>query len=203
MTVAELNKELGNIDLYLLDQVLKGKIDKSMKILDAGCGEGRNLVHFINNGYEVYGVDANLAAIRMLQMVAKGYEKERFQVSSIEKMIYPPNTFDYIISSAVLHFAKGHGHFDEMMSKMVEVLKPGGTIFIRMATDMGIGDEIIEKGDGVYNLPDVTERYLFKEENMEGFLKKHKLKPLENPKSVIVVNQRSMGVFVLQKQKLK
>ncbi|WP_332912670.1 hypothetical protein [Algoriphagus boritolerans] len=48
MEVTELNQLLGNVDIYLLDQILKGRFSKEMKILDAGCGEGRNAVYFIN-----------------------------------------------------------------------------------------------------------------------------------------------------------
>lgn len=200
MTPAELNKELGNIDLYLLDLILKEKISATSKILDAGCGEGRNLIYFINNGYDVYGIDINPMAIKMLQMIAKGMEKERFQVSSIEKMSFETNTFDFVICNAVLHFATGHRHFHQMMDKLTEVLKPHGNLFIRMTTNKGLSKEVNEKGDGIYLLPDGTERYLLKGDKMDELLQRYNLKYLELPKSVLAANQRSMGVFVLQKQ---
>lgn len=200
MTPAELNKELGNIDLYLLDLILKGKISTTSKILDAGCGEGRNLIYFINNGFDVYGVDINPMAIKMLQMIAKGMKNERFQVSSIEKMSFETNTFDFVICNAVLHFATGHSHFHQMMDKLTEVLKPHGNLFIRMTTNKGLSNEVNEKGDGIYLLPDGTDRYLLEEDKMEELLQRYNLKYLELPKSVLVANQRSMGVFVLQKQ---
>lgn len=200
MEINELNRELGNIDIYLLDQLLKGKITKEMKILDAGCGEGRNLSYFINNGYDVFGVDKSPIAIKMLRMMAKNYEPERFNESTVEDMIFPPNVFDYVISSAVLHFATSHQHFSVMVEAMVKVLRPGGTLFIRMTTDIGVPPQI-NSDNGVYSLHDGTQRYLFSVENLENFLKTHGLKLQESLKSVVVHEQRSMGVLVLQKIK--
>ena len=198
MNIQELNRNLGNIDIYLLDQLLKGKINDEMKVLDAGCGEGRNLVYMINNNFDVYGVDQNPTAIRMLQMSAKNMEPERFIVSTIEDMIFPLNVFDYIISSAVLHFAKSHDQFDIMVKKMTEVLKPGGTLFIRMCTDLGL-KPVTNLNKGVYELGDGSERYLFKEGKLKTFLTHHGLSLLEPLKSVVVHEQRSMGVLILQK----
>ena len=52
-SIKELNHLLGNIDIYLLDQILKDRFKKSFKILDAGCGEGRNLIYFVRNGFKL------------------------------------------------------------------------------------------------------------------------------------------------------
>lgn len=185
MTIQELNKELGNIDIYLLDQILKNRITKGMKVLDAGCGEGRNLVYLLNNGYDVFGVDANATAIKMLRMSASDYEPERFVETTIEEMIFPPNVFDYIISSAVLHFARNHDHFNAMIKAMVAVLKPKGTLFVRMTTGLGI-DALTPADSGVYNLPDGSQRYLFEVDNLDAFLTSHHLSLIEPIKSVVV-----------------
>ena len=199
MNIQQLNSALGNIDIYLLDQLLKGRISPDMKILDAGCGEGRNLVYFINNEYDVYGVDANKSAIKMVQMQAKGYEPERFVHTSVEEMIFPPEVFDYIVSSAVLHFAKNHEHFHAMMIRMLHVLKPEGTLFIRMATDVGLSMNISEKG--IATLPDGSpNRYIFRMKNLNSFLQKYNLEMIEPPKSAAVHHLRSMSVFVLRKK---
>ena len=197
MTIQELNAELGNIDLYLLDQVLKGRITKDMKILDAGCGEGRNLIYFINNEYNVYGVDQNKSAIKYLRLLAKNYQPERFVHSSLEEMIFPPEVFDYIISSAVLHFAQGHAHFDLLMQSMIKVLKPGGSLFIRMTTDIGLDCEISDTG--IAHLPDGSKRYIFEMKKLSKFLKQYGLELAEPFKSVVVHDARSMGAMVFRK----
>ena len=199
MTVQELNKELGNIDIYLLDQILKNSITKAMKVLDAGCGEGRNLVYLLNNGYDVFGVDANATAIKMLKMSANAHEPERFVETTIEEMMFPPNVFDYIISSAVLHFARDHDHFNAMIKAMVAVLKPKGTLFVRMTTGLGI-DALTPTDSGVYKLPDGSQRYLFDIDNLDAFLTEHHLLLIEPIKSVVVHQQRSMGMMLFRKK---
>ena len=55
--MADLLEQFGQIDIYLFDQLLRGRIALGMRVLDAGCGAGRNLVYFLREGYEVFGVD--------------------------------------------------------------------------------------------------------------------------------------------------
>ena len=50
---------VGNTDIYLLDQIMKARYLKGDKVLDAGCGTGRNMFWFINNGITIYGIDAD------------------------------------------------------------------------------------------------------------------------------------------------
>ena len=40
-----LQDEFGNIDIYLFDQLLRARLRPGMRVLDAGCGGGRNLVY--------------------------------------------------------------------------------------------------------------------------------------------------------------
>lgn len=204
MDIKGLNQLFGNIDIYLLDQILKGRFDKEMKILDAGCGEGRNSIYFLHEGYQIFGVDSNPIAIQMAriyaQTIQKDYDVYRFQTSLIENMPFHQSAFDAVLSSAVLHFAKSESHFLKMVEDMLRVLKPGGIFFLRMTTSQG---EMKEKsphlGDGVYLLPDGSERFLLTKELEKEIVSKHKLSYLEPAKSVVVHGQRSMGVFVWEK----
>lgn len=203
MNIAELNKLLGNIDIYLLDQILKGRFSTDMKILDAGCGEGRNAVYFINSGYQIFGVDQNDTAIQYCRYMAKSldknYDAHRFQVAELEKIPFHQEAFDAVICSAVLHFAKDESNFWQMMKEMLRVLKPGGVLWFRMTTGFG---GILEKsqllGDGKYLIPDGSGRFLLTESHLQK-LKEMGLKFLEHPKSVLVHGQRAMGVFVMEK----
>lgn len=204
MDVSSLNKLLGNLDIYLLDQILKGRFSFHQKILDVGCGEGRNTVYFIREGYQIFGVDHNPVAIQMARLQAKSlrsdYDIYRFQVCDIKDMPLHKAAFDVIISSAVLHFATCHEHFFLMMDEMMRVLKPGGLFFLRMTTSFGGIIGLSESmGEGVYLLPDGSKRYLLTEDLLERMQKKFGLKNLEPPKSVLVHNQRAMGVFIMEK----
>lgn len=48
---------IGDTDIYLLDQIMKGRYNANDKILDAGCGNGRNLHWFLLYNISVYGID--------------------------------------------------------------------------------------------------------------------------------------------------
>jgi len=202
MTVEELNSKLGNIDIYLLDQVLKGRFDKGMKILDAGCGEGRNLIYFMREGFSVYGIDENPLAIKYLHTLARTINKsipvENFQIGDLRDIQFPDEYFAVVISSAVLHFSEGKSDFLKMFSELMRVLKPGGIFFLRMCTDVGM-NKMVHVSEGTYKLPDGTIRYILTEEILEVLIDKYSLRYLEPFKSVVVHGQRSMATLVLEK----
>jgi 2-polyprenyl-3-methyl-5-hydroxy-6-metoxy-1,4-benzoquinol methylase len=204
MDIKSLNQLLGNIDIYLLDQILKGRFTKEMKILDAGCGEGRNSIYFLNEGYQIFGADSNPIAIQMAriyaQTIQKDYDVFRFQTSLVENLPFHQGAFDAVISSAVLHFAKNENQFLKMVDEMMRVLKSGGIFFLRMTTSQGNMREMSPHlGDGVYLLPDGSERFLFTDQLENFIVSKYGLKYLEPAKSVVVHGQRAMGVFVFEK----
>ncbi len=204
MSIQALNQLLGNIDIYLLDQILKGRFDKKMKILDAGCGEGRNLIYWLKEGYQVFGVDQNPTAIQMARTYAKtlqpNYDAFRFQVSQVEELPFHQGAFEALISSAVLHFAHNAKHFLRQFDEMMRVLQPGGLLFLRMTTGFGgMQEKAVEMGEGVYQLPDGSQRFLLTEDLLEQMEVKYSLIHLENPKSVLVHGKRAMGVFMMKK----
>ncbi|WP_304517579.1 class I SAM-dependent methyltransferase [Cecembia rubra] len=205
MEVNELNSILGNIDIYLLDQILKGRFVKEMKILDAGCGEGRNCIYFLHQGYQIFGCDSNPIAIQMArvyaQTIQKDYDIHRFQKASVEDMPFHNGAFDALISSAVLHFARSESHFFQMLEEMMRILKPGGVFLLRMCTDAGnILENSFRVGDGVYLLPDGSERFILTSNLEKEMVARFNLDYLEPAKSVLVHGLRSMGVFVFRKK---
>ena len=168
MDLPAVNQHFGNVDIYLLDQILKNKFQMGMKVLDAGCGEGRNLMHFINSGYDVYGIDINPMAIKALQFIVSSIRpdlsKHHFKEEDIASLSFPDNTFDLIIASAVLHFARDHDHFYKMVEQLIRSLKSGAMLFIRMASDIGIENLAVPKGSGRFLIPDGSERFLLTRE---------------------------------------
>ncbi len=203
MEIQKLNKILGNIDLYLLDQLLKGRFNPSMKILDAGCGEGRNLVYFLQNNYDVAGIDSNPGAIQMLQFVARSLNpaigKTQFIEGKIEAMPYQNDAFDLLICSAVLHFAEDHQHFESMLKEICRVTKRQGLIFIRTASSIGIEDKLGESSNGVYNIPDGSRRYLIHRSHVDKIPEKYNLEFIEPFKTVNVADKRCMSNLMLRK----
>lgn len=206
MEFNELNQLLGNIDIYLLDLILKGRFNKSMKILDAGCGEGRNTHYFIQKGYGIWGVDKNVAAIKMARTYAKtldpAFDPLRFQVAPVENLPFHKGAFDAVISSAVMHFADNEEHFHQMILEQLRVLKQGGFFWMRMCTDAdGLFQPMMQSGGGRALLPDGSERFVLTKPLLEEIMKKHHLEFLEPPRSVLVHGLRAMGVFLFEKRK--
>lgn len=199
MNLEELKNTIGNIDIYLLDQILKERYQTNSIILDAGCGNGRNLKWFYNNDYTIYGIDSNTDVI---DNVKKKYHKQaaHFSVQNVDALNFDDNKFDYIICNALLHFAQNEKHFTKMFSKLERVLKSNGTIFIRMATLEGMEKYARHISEGRYHLPDGTDRFLLTAELLNKTLKAFNIKLLEPIKYINVDNKRSMATFILQKE---
>jgi 2-polyprenyl-3-methyl-5-hydroxy-6-metoxy-1,4-benzoquinol methylase len=190
-------ENIKGTDIYLLDQILKGTYLSAHKILDAGCGSGRNMRWFAQNGYSVYGCDIHAEVVQEA-VQNTGLSADKFKVSAVEKMPYTIEEFDHIICNAVLHFANSESHFLKMMEEMYRILKEGGTLFIRMTSTFGLPQNYRSLGGGRYFLADGSERFLLTEKLLEaieqiGFVK------IEPVKSVLVEELRSMTTLVLRK----
>lgn len=194
-----LKKLLGETDIYLLDQIMKGRFDVSDKILDAGCGNGRNMHWFLQNEFEIYGIDINEEAIRQLKINNPDLSAEKLQVSSVEKMNFSDNYFDYVICSAVLHFAKNTTHFKQMLTEMLRVLKSDGTLFIRMTSDIGIENTVRLIANGVYWIPDGSKRFLLTKNLLTECIQENNFSFTEPLKTVNVNDERCMTTLVLRK----
>lgn len=206
MEIRALNQLLGNIDIYLLDQLLKERFNKEMLILDAGCGEGRNTHYFIRSGYQILGVDSNPIAIQMARVTAKTldptFDPLRFLVAPVEELPFHGGAFDVLISSAVMHFADDRTHFEAMLQEQMRVLKKGGLFWLRTCTDAGGCFSLVSENEEARQaLPDGTERFVFTEKLMKEAMRKYALTLLEPAKSVLVHGKRAMGVYLFQKEK--
>ena len=201
--INELREQFGDIDIYLFDQLLKGWVTKEMRILDAGCGSGRNITYLLRSGYEVYAVDRSDAAIQEVQklasVIAPVWSAARARVEAVEQMSFADESFDFIISSAVLHFAEHEEHFDQMVDELWRVLKPGGRLFARLASSTGMESSIQPLGDERYLLPDGSRRFLVNDERLLSMTARLKGQLFEPLKTVIVAGKRCMTTWCVQK----
>lgn len=154
----------GAIDIYLFDQLLRGRIRPGMRILDAGCGGGRNLAYFLRAGYPVFGVDRDPEAVAQVRALAAelapALPAGNFRVESTEDIAFPDGGFDVVLCNAVLHFARDEAHFAAMLDAMWRVLAPGGLYFCRLASDIGMEGRFRPLGGRWFELLDGSERYL-------------------------------------------
>ena len=197
-----LQEQFGQIDIYLFDQLLKGRILPGMRILDAGCGSGRNLVYLLREGYDVYAADADAREVEkvrsMARALAPSLPASNFRVEAVEQMSFDDACADVVISNTVLHFARDDAHFESMLRGSFRVLKPGGLFFCRLGSSIGMESRVEHVRGRRYKSPDGSERYLV-DEALLGSLTE-RLGELADPlKTTIVQNQRSMTTWVVRK----
>ena len=203
MAVTNLQEQFGQIDIYIFDQLLRGRIDPGAKVFDAGCGDGRNLVYLLRAGYDVYGVDANPASIdrvrRMASTLAPHLPADHFRVEPIEQTTFSDDFADVVLSSAVLHFARDDAEFSAMLRGMWRVLKPGGMLVCRLASTIGIEQQVRVLNGRRCLLPDGSERYLVDERLLMTLTAELRGQLLDPLKTTVVQSQRSMTTWVVRK----
>ena len=199
---AELQSQFGNIDIYLFDQLLRGRLDERRRVLDAGCGSGRNLPYLLTHGFDVYATDRDPAAVsaaaRLVARLQPSAAADRVRQSEVEALPWPDASMDVVLSSAVLHFARDLPHFRQMVTEMWRVLAPGGLFFARLATSISIEGRI-PAAVGRVLLPDGSERFVVDEATImriTGELGGRLLDPL---KTTNVHNLRAMTTWVMEK----
>jgi len=200
---AELPGFFGQIDIYLFDQLLKGRLTPGMRMLDAGSGAGRNLPYFLRHGFDVCAVDATPGAVEQVRQLAAELAPQlpstNFRVEALESLTFPDGDFDAVIASAVLHFARDEPHFRAMVAELWRVLRPGGLFFARLASSIGIEARVRPLGGGRHHLPDGSDRFLVDEALLDGLAAELRASPLEPLKTVNVENLRCMTTWCLRK----
>jgi len=203
ISMPNLRAQFGQIDIYLFDQILRGRIVPGMRILDAGCGLGRNLVYFLREGYDVFGADSDPQALeaarRLAVSLAPAFPGENFRLEALDAMSFPDGFADVVLSSAVLHFARDDDHFLAMLRGPWRVLKPSGLFFCRLASTIGMEQQMKRIAGRRFLLPDGSERYLVDEALLVKLTKELGGQLIDPLKTTVVQNQRCMTTWVVQK----
>lgn len=192
----------GSIDIYVFDQLLRGNLLPGMRILDAGCGSGRNLRYMLGAGFDVWAVDGSpeaAAAVRgMVGELRPELPRERVQVALLDRLPFADASFDAVICNSVLHFADGAAHFRAMVRELWRVLRPGGLLFCRLGSRIGM-EFVPEGGDGLYMTGDGAVWFLVDEAmllQMEEELGAMRVDPL---KTTLLERRRCMTTWAVRK----
>jgi SAM-dependent methyltransferase len=200
MTVQE---QFGQIDIYVFDQILRGNIAAGMRVVDAGCGGGRNLVYLLREGVEVFGCDQNAQAVQyvreMAAALAPGLPGENFQVAPVERMPFADASADVVICSSVLHFARDDAHFGAMVAELWRVLRVGGMLFCRLGSTIGMEFERVR--GNVFRVGDGQAWFLVNEAMLMGLTAEMGGELVDPLKTTVVQNHRCMTTWVMRKRR--
>ena len=202
MAELSIQEQFGQIDIYVFDQILRQNIGAGMRVLDAGCGYGRNLVYLLRIGAEIFALDADPEAVAhvlaLKRELAPGLPDQNFRAGAIERMPFDAGFADVVLSNSVLHFARDARHFTTMLDEMWRVLRPGGLLFCRLGSRIGM--DFAEIREGIFRIGDGSEWFLVDEamllrqtERLGGIM----VDPL---KTTVVQDYRCMTTWVLRRR---
>ncbi|CAE6951291.1 Tellurite resistance protein TehB [Vibrio sp. B1FLJ16] len=113
-----------NVDVQKLYDRFLPRINDQGKILDAGCGSGRDSKNFLNLAYKVSAFDANEA----LAELASKHLGQAVTQASFESFNAEPNSFDGIWACASLLHVPSDA-LPRTLSHLSELLKPSGVFY--------------------------------------------------------------------------
>jgi SAM-dependent methyltransferase len=196
-----LQEQFGQIDIYVFDQLLRGNIARGMRVLDAGCGSGRNLVYLLREGFEVFAMDKDPDAVDRVRALSRAIKTslpdESFTVGSLEQIPFPDNLADVVICHSVLHFARDEKQFRMMLSELWRVLKPGGMLFCRLGSKIGMSFPQLR--ENVYRIGTGAEWFLVDQQMLLDLTKELNASLIDPIKTTIVQDNRCMTTWVLRK----
>ncbi len=110
-------------------------------ILDIGCSDGQKLMRYYKNGYEVFGLDVNEAALKKAH---EAMPKANFKQGVLSKDTYPASSFDFIRVDNTLEHVYEPVKFLKFVKR---ILKPSGTLYIYVPN----GNSLLFKVFGKYS----------------------------------------------------
>lgn len=131
--------EASSFAQYILKYTRSGQ-----KLIDLGCGNGRDSIYFLKNGLAVTGVDMSMTAVKNLREAYRGVKNARFICGDFitSRTLYQEQ-FDICYSRFTLH-AISSKQEDEVLKNIKDALNIGGYLFVEART---VHDEIYGKGD--------------------------------------------------------
>ena len=198
----DLEAEFGAIDIYLFDQILRGRFDARRRVLDAGCGEGRNLVYLLQHGFDCYGVDEDATAVQGMRRnaarLAPQLPGDHFMIASLDALPFADASMDAVVVSAVLHFARDEHHWTHMVQELWRVLAPSGLLFARLASNIGL-EAAVGPAGRVVRLPDGSTRFVVDEAMLLGWTERLGGRLADPIKTTNVQQQRAMTTWCVIK----
>ena len=199
----ELRSAFGEIDIYLFDQIARGHFDRRRRVLDAGCGDGRNLVFFLKNGFTCFGIDRDETAVSQVRTLAARLAPAaaagNFVTGELDELPWPDGSMDAVIASAVLHFVRDESHFARSVQELWRVLAPGGLLFARLASSIGLEAVLGAVAGTRVSLPDGSVRFVVDQAMLLDWTERLGGRLVDPIKTTNVQGQRCMTTWCVEK----
>jgi SAM-dependent methyltransferase len=197
-----IQEQFGQIDIYVFDQILRGNIAAGMRVLDAGCGYGRNLVYLLRTGCEIFAVDADAAGVEHVRQLSAslgtGLPEENFKVGLLDQIPFADELAEVVICNSALHFSRDERHFRAILGELWRVLRPGGMLFCRLGSRIGMDFERI--GENIFRVGDGSAWFLVDEEMLLALTEEMDAVLVDPLKTTIVQDYRCMTTWVIRKR---
>lgn len=120
---------------YLYNFFSKIKNKKSKKVLDIGCGAGRNTIMLHDLRYSVYGCDLNKKMVGTTQKRLPVKNRKNIIICDMDTLPYKKDYFDFVISNGVFHNAISYEQLHRAVSEACRVLKKEGQLVLNIFVD--------------------------------------------------------------------
>jgi SAM-dependent methyltransferase len=160
-------------------------------------------VYLLRQGCTLLALDANpegVAHVRALAAeLAPRLPAENFRVGAIEAMPFADACADVVLCNSVLHFARDAEHFLAMVEELWRVLRPGGLLFCRLGSRIGMEFEMVRPH--VYRIGDGSEWFLVDEDALIDMSAQMEAILVDPLKTTVVQDYRCMTTWVLRKRR--
>ncbi|GAH89429.1 unnamed protein product, partial [marine sediment metagenome] len=113
----------GHIRSRLYDTLVTLKCDDNSLILEVGCGSGEDAAYVQKASENIIGVD--IAPVALKNFLSRGFQGV---LADVKELPFHSNSFDYLISSGLLHHLIGQGDLKEYLREFVRITRRGGYV---------------------------------------------------------------------------
>lgn len=117
------------------------------KVLDLGCGAGRNTKMLIKLGFDTFSCDKYKKMVEETRKQIKKFNKansHKVLICDMSELPYQNSFFDLILCHGVFHNASSIKDFRKAVSECSRVLKPGGRLCFNFFTSKYIAEDFRE-----------------------------------------------------------
>lgn len=99
---------------------------RGLRVLDAGCGEGRNAVYLGQRGARVRAVDVSAAALANAAAAWPDATNVTWERADVQRLALPLATYDLVVVDSVLHWLVGEREMTRLVHRLRAATRPGG-----------------------------------------------------------------------------